>query len=555
LTTSLLVCAWLGGTGLRAQAQPLTWLGGFEGINSGWTPADPIIAAGPSSLVTMVSGKIGVFNKQGTKLFEQNLGAGGFWWPVGGDQVAEPWVIFDPHTDRFMAIAAEVGNQNGTIYLAISTSSNPIGSADWNKYALNLAGTHVNGTGEPTAPDYPKLGVDSAAVYITGNHYGVTSGGYSHAQILAIEKLPLLSGGAVPPPLHNESLPLPHFSIHPTVVHDPAPGMYFVKAGGVNDMITVHHLSAGTRTAWLVPVSPYNNPPGVPQPGTGVLLDSVDRRIMSGVVRNGSLWTGHAIQDPAVDAEAVVRWYQFNVTGAPGSAPTLLQSGNVDPGPGVHTWLPHINVDADGNMGLGFSVGGANQYAAIGYTGRFASDPAGTTHPVQIARAGTGAYTQGGWGEYSGLAIDPDGYTFWLFNEYPIKPKGNASGWRTFVGAFEVIPPAPLSDPLHCGDLDRSAANSGKNWKATVVVTVHDGAEDPVPGATASVQWSTGATDTRVTDATGKATFTLNSISKQTPSVSLTMTSVTHASLTYSDLANHDQDGDSNGTSITVNKP
>jgi hypothetical protein len=37
--------------------------------------------------------------------------------------------------------------------------------------------------------------------------------------------------------------------------------------------------------------------------------------------------------------------------------------------------------------------------------------------------------------------------------------------------------------------------------------------------------------------------------------VTLTITSVTHAALTYDAGANHDPDGDSNGTSITVPKP
>ena len=71
----------------QTSPPPPTWLGGFEGIYSGWIPADPTIAVGPDSVVTMVSGKIAIHNKQGAKLFELNLGAGGFWAAVGGDQV------------------------------------------------------------------------------------------------------------------------------------------------------------------------------------------------------------------------------------------------------------------------------------------------------------------------------------------------------------------------------------------------------------------------------------------------------------------------------------
>jgi hypothetical protein len=563
LTTSFLVGAWLGGTGLRAQAQPLTWLGGFEGINSGWTPADPIIAAGPGSLVTMVSGKIAIHNKQGAKLFEQNLGAGGFWWPVGGDQVAEPWVIYDPHTDRFMAVAAEKGNENGFIYLAVSKDSTPTGSADWHKYALQ---TPANG-GVPspdypsTNPGYPKAAVDDKALYITTKY--LLNTGFSHNRITAIDKLPLLAGNPVDVVFEHDFTT--HFgALHPVMVYDPAAPMYFVTQDPNVETVSIYSLadvltaSPSLDVSTLV-VDAYDQPPDVPQLGSTERLFNRGSRFMSGVVRNGSLWTAHAITDPAVDGESVVRWYQFDITGMPATDAILVQRGNVDPGPGIHTWVPHINVDADGNMGLGFSVGGASQYAAIGYTGRRVDDPAGYTLPVQIARAGAAPYTFGGWGEYSGLAIDPNGYTFWLFHEYPAKLKNARTlNWRTFVGAFEVIPPPPPADPLHCGDLDRSAANSGKNnWKATVVITMHDGNHAPAQGATVSIQWSGGASSSSsaVTDANGRCTFISGNISKQSPNATLTITSASHATLTYFVAANHDPDGDSTGTSITVNKP
>jgi hypothetical protein len=555
-----LLAVGLGVTGLaRGQSFPL--LEGFDAIsNTGWIPADPTIAAGPSSLVTMVSGRIAIFDQQGTKLFEQSLGAGGFWAAQGAEGVAEPWVIFDPHSDRFIAIGAEVYNTSDFLYLAVSKSSTPTGSADWYKHAIDLTGTDQNPAhaGEPTAPDYPKAGVDVQALYITAQHFGKISGVYSHNHVIAIPKAPLLSGGA-PDIVYQQSFTT-WGPLHPVMVFDPLAPMYFVTQDpnfeavtiyALADVLTAPDLSVSTST-----VPAFDQPPDVPQLGSETRLSSVGSRFMSGVVRNGSLWTAHAISDPAVESGAValVRWYKFDVAAFPTSGAILDQSGKVDSDPGIHTWLPAINVDADGNMGLSFSVCGASQYAAIGYTGRFASDLPGYTHPLQIARAGAGPYTQGGWGEYSGLAIDPNGQTFWLCHLYPTKQKN----WRTFVGSFRVIRPAPPTNPLHCGDLDgRGSSQSGQKWRATVVVTMHDGNEAAVPGATVSIQWSTSATATATTDANGQCAFTLSNLSKQnTPSVTLTITGSTHATLSYPTPAmNHDSDGDSNGTSITVSKP
>jgi hypothetical protein len=509
----------------------------------------------------MVSGKMAIHSKQGAPLFEQNLGAGGFWAAVGGDQVPEPWVIFDPHSGRFIALAREVAGETGRVYLAVSKTSSPTGSADWYKHALNLRGTHMDPTyfGAPTMPDFPKAGVDGQSLYITTSHYGYSSAVFSHSQIIAIPKAPLLSGGA-PQIAYEVSFTSLFGPLHPVTVHDPLSPMYFVTQDPDVETVTLYALedvvTAPDLTATTVTVPAFDQPPPVPQFGTTTTLYAFGSRFTTGVVRNGSLWTAHHISDPSVDGEALVRWYQFNVAGFPGPT-ALVQSGNVDPGPGIYTFLPAINVDAGGNMGLTFTVGGASQYAAVGYTGRRAVDPSGSTLPVQIARTGEGPYNQHGWGEYCGLAMDPDGQTFWLYHEYPIKQKGNGGSWRTFVGAFDLIPPAPPVNPLHRGDLDRvSVAQSGSKWRATVTGTMHNGEEAPVQGASVSARWSNGAIASGVTDTNGQFTFTLSNLSRQNAvSATLTLTHLTHATLTYDTSANHDPEGDSNGTSIVVLKP
>src|SRR5690606_25368842 len=205
-----------------------------------WVPADPIIAAGRHSLVTMVSGKIAIFSKEGARLFEQNLGAGGFWAAQGADQVAEPWVIFDPHSERFIASAAEFGTGKGRLYLAVSTSGTPTSSSHWYKYALDRSGTHQGPAfpNVPTYPDYAKVGVDRDAIYVTAGHFAKDQGitkNFSHVEIFALEKAPLLLGGS-PHVLHEEreitesqSHPAP-FSIHPAIVHDPESPMFFVQS-------------------------------------------------------------------------------------------------------------------------------------------------------------------------------------------------------------------------------------------------------------------------------------------------------------------------------------
>ena len=131
------------------------------------------------------------------------------------------------------------------------------------------------------------------------------------------------------------------------------------------------------------------------------------------------------------------------------AVPTLVQSGNVDPGPQIHAWMPAVAVDGLGNLAIGFSLGGPQQYYGAGFTGRLATDPLGQTAlPVTPLIAGRQNYQRldssgrNRWGDYSGLAVDPaDDRTFWVFNEYA--ELGNR--WATRIGSF-VIDPAPDRD-------------------------------------------------------------------------------------------------------------
>jgi len=110
---------------------------------------------------------------------------------------------------------------------------------------------------------------------------------------------------------------------------------------------------------------------------------------------------------------------------------------------------------------------------------------------------------------------------------------------------------------IHVGDLDGAAATVRKNWNATVTITVHDTNHIPVAGITVTGNWSGGTTGTSscVTNASGQCNVTSSSMNSKKASVTFTVSSLTGSGYTYNSGANHDPDGDSDGTSITVLKP
>jgi hypothetical protein len=136
-------------------------------------------------------------------------------------------------------------------------------------------------------------------------------------------------------------------------------------------------------------------------------------------------------------------------------------------------------------------------------------------------------------------------------------PTATPTPTSTLTQTATPTPPPPGEDSQHIGDLDASARRKGKNWKVTVTISVHDTGETSLVGASVSGTWSAGVTgpETCFTDDSGVCSFTSSNIKGDVGSATFTVSDVSYPSGLYDPGANHDQDGDSDGTSITVLKP
>ena len=123
-------------------------------------------------------------------------------------------------------------------------------------------------------------------------------------------------------------------------------------------------------------------------------------------------------------------------------------------------------------------------------------------------------------------------------------------------GTIGAAPPPPTFQ-VHIGDLDGSRTGTNKSWSATVIVTVHGINDAVVSGATVAGTWTGAATGgtSCVTTAGGTCAMTKSNLKTTKTSTTFTVTGITGANMTYTAGANHDPDGDSNGTAIKVNKP
>ena len=147
----------------------------------------------------------------------------------------------------------------------------------------------------------------------------------------------------------------------------------------------------------------------------------------------------------------------------------------------------------------------------------------------------------------------------WLASSPTPTPGPSASPTSSPTATPTAVPsatPTQATARLHVGDLDGASASSKNKWDADVTILVHNSFENPVANASVSGVWSNGASGTAscITDTSGTCQVVMSGLSSKTASVTFSIINVSASGMTYDANANHDPDGDSDGTSLTVSK-
>jgi hypothetical protein len=112
---------------------------------------------------------------------------------------------------------------------------------------------------------------------------------------------------------------------------------------------------------------------------------------------------------------------------------------------------------------------------------------------------------------------------------------------------------APLS--VHVGDIDAATVKGSGTWQASVTLRIHTSGHASQPGAVVLGVWGTGLTSTCTTTTSGTCTVASGSLARKIQETTFQVTSVTIGSAIYDGGSNHDPDGDSTGTAITIKRP
>ena len=117
-------------------------------------------------------------------------------------------------------------------------------------------------------------------------------------------------------------------------------------------------------------------------------------------------------------------------------------------------------------------------------------------------------------------------------------------------------PPPPPPPSMHVRDLDdTSVLLTAKKWRARVAIRVHDGDHAVLPGVVVRGRFGPNGSVLTCTTGTGGSCSLQRDLARTRASIVFTVLGLTRSGYTYQSGGNHDPDGDSNGTKITVTRP
>jgi hypothetical protein len=413
----------------------------FAGIAAtGWLPPDCTMAAGPNHVLVSVNSSVAIYGKAGGAALLQRTLSQWFANVVQGMTIFDPKALYDQHAGRWVlvAVAIQQNPKRSLHLLSVSNSANPLGP--WRNYTFDAMKDGTTATNNWA--DYPALGVDNQALYITSNMFQF-GGNFQYAKIRVIPKAGPYSGGAAPfhdfVGMKNADNTMA-FTIQPCHTFGAPLVEYLVNSGFPSgNFLTVWQITnptaaSPTLTRQQVPASPYSLPPNADQSGGPSPLNTGDVRVLHAVFRGDSIWTAFTTAHNWGGGSnfASIQWCQIRAAG-----PAVVQQG-VYGTANFHYFYPAPCPDNNGNMTMVFSRCGPSEFGSVFYTGRRSTDPLGTLQPSALLKAGVAHYValDGGgrnrWGDYAGVAADPaNPRVIWFYGEYA----SAANTWGTWVGS------------------------------------------------------------------------------------------------------------------------
>ena len=472
----------------RATPVPTINVDGVVNSPATRIPPDTHIAVGPmlgsaGRVIMVTNGDVQIWDKTAPipTLLAGPSALTALFPPAGFD----PVVLYDQHSGLFFIVCL-----NGTtpatsvINIAVSTSATPttLTAADW--IFLSGPGTQVMpSSGTSTWADYPKIGADASALFVTTNQFSAPPTTFLGSNIRVFDKAALMGGAYGFVDLLADAALIPGvFTIAAAHTYGATDngGFYLINRVGSTSYriynVTGHPAAPVATTAtygWAAGAFPGDTTADqcmVALPD----LDTLSSRIQNAVYQNDTAGAGHLYccltSDPDGDGQTEAVWQNLATNSFPTAAPTVADSGFIN-GTGALNWtyMPSINIDSGNDLAICFTQSSPTRCPDVSYAFRASTAPPGTFDAPVVAWSGmfydsfvTGSPDR--WGDYSGCVPDPSQPCFWLANEYAFTSAVGASEWGTRLVSFCKLG-ACCHGPKACADMTAAdCAALGAGW-------------------------------------------------------------------------------------------
>jgi hypothetical protein len=354
-----------------------------DAVGSGFPP-DPEMAAGPNHVMACVNSSFRIWDKNGNVL-RTITAASWFSSVLPGAQPFDPQIIYDHHDNRWvMTWDNQQGSTTGEILVSVSDDDDPIGT--W--YNWSLPSHQVGDSVTNMWSDYPQLGFDDQALYVTGRQFPFSGSGF-YMLIRIIGKAQLYANTAGPVTwtdfwnLRDPSFPsIAPDGVQPVVTFGSPGTAFFMNASPFSPgtyftlwKIT-DPLGSPAISAVNIPVVQYSIAPNADQlGGSSTLIETFGSALVGQpVYRDSSLWAVHAIANPTNNTYSALHYVRFN----PFTNVNLEDAAmGVD---GFWHFYPALMVTQDTSVVVTFSRSGITEYVSTLCQGRKRAESVGGLH-------------------------------------------------------------------------------------------------------------------------------------------------------------------------------
>jgi len=477
---SLLLLAAVEAHGQATVQIGLNYTGSSYLLNSQALPPDPNGVIGPGRFMEFINGSVAVYNRTNGASVQRKSDLK-FWADAGLNTsaiaISDPRVIYDPATQRWFATqvdfdpnASDPTTEANDFLLAVSTTSSPTGP--WKGFMFQA--DPDNGD----FADFPTLGLDSNAVYISGDFY--TNSVAVGPGLVSIPKADLIA--ATPTITNLTWYGVMDYSVRgdvlqPAVCFDGSAGGSLLAMGNIGSDSNPHsnvvwfavQNGGGTNATLSAPISltvdPYVVPDNAilgvpqftaPQPDDTTTLQANDARLSAKVFAVGGVL--YAVHTTELNGRMAIRWYRIRA-----SDQTLLEQGTIAD-TNLDLFFPCIAANLYGVVVIGCNGSSfSNCISCYAYAGQTVNGQT-TFGSSTLLQSGVADYhdeneilgellgspTTSRWGDYNTLSVDAaDPTQFWTIQMYP-SGIDTASGfdegiWSTQITQLIVTTPPALA--------------------------------------------------------------------------------------------------------------